>query len=92
MQGAGTAGGAVGKLAPTTLEPWGGAPTKRRLEVVGHKGKLNEGNILAKKNQPLSLARQLIWQINLYSRLLQRYFLHLAEKEHVTCLQMFFFR
>ena len=36
------------------------------------------------KHPPLSLVLQLIWQITLYSRMPQRYFLHLAEKEQVS--------
>ena len=75
----------------TTLEPWGwypqlfigletvGAVVVPKLGVVGHKGILN-GRKHFSENPPLSLARQLIWQINL-SRLPQRYFLHLGEIE-----------
>ena len=47
---------------------------------LGVVGKLNGRKDFSEQSPPV-LARQLIWQINLYSRLSQRYFLHLAETE-----------
>ena len=67
-----------------------GAVALPKLGGVGHKRKPNGRKHFSEK-YPVSLARQLIWQINLYSRLPQRYFLHLAETEYltVTSLEMF---
>ena len=100
-RGRGT-GGSGGTLPPQFGSRGGCAPTAvhrarnrwavvvPKLGVVGHKGKLN-GMKHFRKNLSLSLARQLIWQINLYSRLPQRYFLRLPENECLTCLQLFSF-
>ena len=46
-----------------------------------------EGNILV-KNPPPSLARQLIWQIDLFIEAVTKELLYLAETEYFTCVQM----
>ena len=97
-RGAGTGEGQWGQLAPTTLEPWGGAPTTFHIElgtvgavvpklgVMGHKGKLNGRKHFREKSPSfIGLVAHLAEsQINFYSRLSQRYFLFLADKECLT--------